>query len=363
MGRVTVRHERVTSSGSRVYDRMVTVKDIAKKCNLSVATVSNALNDKQIVRPGTRQIVLKAAKELGYRPSAIARGLSGKKMNTIGVVFYTQPSVAISTNPYFHLVLDGIFSVCTNQHQNAMFCALPSWDNIDEGIQRICDGRCDGALLLLPPADSDIVTRLSEMEFPFVTISSSPSNPNISYVDVDNVLGSRQAANHLLKLGHRQVSFVMERRDIPFQFTSDRLQGARMAFRDAGLTLEDRNVVTVMEAYTQARALHLNPSLEDAPTAFMCLHDAYAMTLLEMLRNAGIGVPDEVSIIGFDDIHWAAAPASQLTTIRQDVTTLATAATDILLEQIRGESTDARRETFPTELIVRQTTAAPRSPA
>jgi len=340
---------------------MVTVKDIAKKCNLSVATVSNALNDKQIVRPDTRQVVLKAAAELGYRPSAIARGLIGKKMNTIGVVFYTQPEMALSANPYFHLVLDGIFSVCARDHQNTMFCALSSWEAVDEAVNRICDGRCDGALLLLPPANSALLDRLTQIDFPFVTLSTTPSDRRISFVDIDNVLGARQAAEHLIKLGHRRINFIMEPRDEPFQFAHDRLLGARMAFNDAGLKLDDQDVVTMVEAYTRARSLRTGGDHSDVPTAFMCLHDAYAMELLGMLENVGIDVPRDISVIGFDDIQWAASPKSKLTTIRQSVTVLATTAIEILLKQINGETEEPQKVIFPTEVMVRQTTGAPRS--
>jgi LacI family transcriptional regulator len=295
--------------------------------------------------------------ELGYHPSAIARGLSGKKMNTVGAVFYSDPAVPLSANPYFNLLLDGIFMICTREHQNTMFCALSSWDAADEAIHRICDGRCDGVLLLVPPANCEIIARLQRREFPFVALAANPPHPGVSFVDVDNVLGARQAAQHLIHLGHRRINFVMERRDRSFQFAAERLEGARQALEEAGLALNDRDIVTMTEAYTRTRARGGG----ERPTAFLCLHDLYAMRMLDLLRNVGIRVPEDVSVVGFDDIYGSASTSPPLTTIRQNAVMLACAATEILLEQICSGRIESRREIYPPELIVRQSSAPPRA--
>lgn len=299
--------------------------------------------------------------ELGYHPSAIARGLSGKKMNTVAVVFYSDATMVLSANPFFSLVLDGIFAVCTREHQNTMFCSLASWGAGDEAISRICDGRSDGVLLLVPPIDCEIITKLQRREFPFVVLYANPANPDVSFVDIDCVLGARQAAEHLIRLGHRKINFIMDRRDHPYQFAADRLYGVRQAMAEAGLTLDDKDIVTITEAYTRMRNNRSGRADSTMPTAFLCLHDAYALQVLELFRNAGVRVPQDVSVVGFDDIPGATAGNPTLTTIRHNVSKLSGIATEILLKQIRSEMAEPQRETHPTELIVRHSTAPPRA--
>ena len=331
---------------------MSTVKDVARASGFSPATVSNVINGKSVVQARTRSHVLQVMRELNYRPNAVARGLTKKQMNTLGVVFvHSEKSEPM--NPFFVRMLDGILTVATGAGQNVTLCTITDWARRDTVLSRLCDGRCDGVMLLVPPADSSLISALHETDTPFVIVSSHHPNDEISSVDVADQAGAFELVSHLLGLGHRRIAFVLNSGDLRFYFARERLAGYRQALETAGIAFDPSLVI---EAHTLPEHVRRwgPKSAGDAPTAAFCIFDERAFNLLQILADQGLKVPQDISVVGFDDVPEAAACSPALTTVRQPITRIGERATELLLARINGSLTPGMKEYLPTELIVRQ---------
>src|SRR6185437_6406498 len=173
----------------------------------SRATVSRVLNGStaSLVAEATRERVRQAAIELGYHPSAVARGLAGKPMNTVGVVLaYILPSV--TADPYLGPVLDGILDVDKRWHQKTVLFAENDWEEAYRSLPMYRDGHCDGLILVIPRMDSLLVPALQQSDLPFVVIGYSREDSDITVVDVDNVGIAREAVTYLIAQGHRRIA-------------------------------------------------------------------------------------------------------------------------------------------------------------
>ncbi len=342
---------------------MTTIRDIAKASGVSAATVSQVLgNGGRPVHPQTRARVVSAAQSLDYRPNAVARGLVRKRMDTIGLVFL-HGDIAAHSNPFLLGVLDGVLSVSTRQNRRTMLCTLPSWETASDHVSDFSDGRCDGVLLLVPPAGCSLVTQLQRREVPFVVVNGGDSFGEIPRVDVDNVRAAFELTRVLLGLGHRRIGFVHRRTEWGFPFAAERQQGYREAMLAAG-------------CYDPALAFldpdEILPSVfaaQERPTALFCCLDALALSVLEALQQQGVRVPEEISVAGFDDIPGAAMSVPALTTVRQPMTQIGERAAEMLLTLIddkqeidRKQEIDHKKRANPleilaTEIVLRQSTA------
>ncbi len=330
---------------------MATIKDIAKASGVCVATVSQVLsNGRRPVHPETRARIVQAARSLDYSPNAVARGLVRKRMDTIGLVFLHGETPAHS-NPFLMGVLDGVLSVSTRRNQRTMLCTLPSWETAEEHLPELSDGRCDGVLLVVPPVDCRLAERLLQRGVPFVLVNGSDRSGRVSYVDIDNVQAAYKMTEHLLRHGHRRIAFVYHAEEWEFPFVRERQRGYQQA-------------MTAWGCYEPARAgMSPEASLQEAagqrPTALFCAFDALALSVMAELRERGIDVPKEVSIVGFDDIPGSAASQPPLTTMRQPMTQIGERAAEMLLELVDGTAFPGQHELLTTELILRQSLAFP----
>lgn len=332
---------------------MTTIRDIAKASGVSVATVSQVLsNGGRPVHPQTRERVVSAAQSLEYRPNAVARGLVRKRMDTIGLVFL-HGDIAAHSNPFLLGVLDGVLSVSTRQDRRTMLCTLPSWEAVGEHVSELSDGRCDGVLLLVPPAGCPLVTQLQRRKVPFVVVNGGDSFGEIPHVDVDNVRAAFEMTQYLLSLGHRRIGFVHRRTDWDFPFAAERQQGYREAMCAAGC------YDPALARFDADELMPLDLAARGRPTALFCCFDALALTVLDALRQQGVRVPEEVSVAGFDDIPGAATSLPGLTTMRQPMTKIGEQAAETLLAFIDGKTEVKPFTLLATELISRQSTAPP----
>ncbi|MDX6234921.1 MAG: LacI family transcriptional regulator [Nocardioidaceae bacterium] len=337
---------------------MVTLADVAAKAGVGAGTVSRVLNDRPKVSPTTRARVLAAIELLDYRPNPLARGLSTGRCQTLGVVvpFFTHASaverlrgiVAALRGSRYDLVL---FNVESPVHRDEHFDALTGRD------------RADGLLVLSMPPPPAHLARLRAAGVPIVLVDAT--GVGVPCVVTDDVEGGRIATRHLLALGHREIAFIGDETDNGFGFTSSarREQGYEEVLRAAGI--RPRRSFIRHGAHERDTAIHLASQLlklRTPPTAIFASSDVQATGVLEAARVHGVRVPDDLSVVGFDDIELSAYVG--LTTVRQPLFDSGYLGARHLLDALEGRThMVAAEHHLPLELIVRSTTTHPRSSA
>jgi len=330
-----------------------TIRDVAKRAGVGVGTVSRVLNDHPFVSDATRQKVLSAIEALDYTPSPIARRLSLRKTLTIAVIvpFFTRPSFVERLRGVEFALADSeydlvLFNVETTGKRDAYFRDVPRRE------------RVDGLLIIsLSPHDAD-VERFLQAEVPTVLVDAH--HPRLSRAVIDDVAGGRLATQHLIEQGHRKIAYVSDYLENPFNFVSsrDRYEGYRQALNAAGIPFRidyhQQGEHGRQEARESVRALL---SLEDPPTAIFAASDTQAIGVLEAAQDAGLSVPEDLSVIGYDDIEIA--EYLQLTTIRQPLFASGVEGVELLLEAIANPQATGGKVELPTRLVVRQTTGPP----
>jgi DNA-binding LacI/PurR family transcriptional regulator len=300
--------------------------------------------------------VLGVIETLNYRPSALAQRLSRRKTLSIGViaVFFTRPSVVER--------LRGIEAVVAASEYDLIVYNVETPAKRDHYFRNTAAShRVDGLIVIsLTPSDAD-AEGWRNANLPIVLVDTS--HPALPRIVVDNVRGGFLAAEHLLALGHRKIAFVGDPVHSAFNFTSsrDRLDGMHQALAGHGLPFCAEYHQSGEHGQEPARALtHHLLALEDAPTAIFAASDTQALGVLQAARDRGLRVPEDLSIIGFDDIEMA--EHVHLTTIRQPLVESGRCGIGLLLRLMDDPSLAAACEELPIELVVRQTTAPPAPP-
>lgn len=334
---------------------MPTIRDVARQAGVGIGTVSRVLNNNPNVSPATRQRVLAAIEALGFTPNPIARQLSSGRALTIAAV------VPYFTVPSFVERLRGVTSVFAQSPYDLFLFNVETVTQRTHAFQRLSQQRVDGIIFISITPNEHEVRRLEESQTPFVLIDTY--HPNLNGVYVDDTQGGRLATRHLLGLGHRCIAFISDRLDNPLGFTASRQRyaGYREALAEAGVPLQ--SVWHVEGEHGQAGGRELARQLlrrHPRPTAIFASSDSQALGALEAAREMGIVVPDELSIVGYDDIEIAAY--LQLTTVRQSLLESGVLGAQLLLSLIEQDQPgEPEHIELPTELIQRRTTAPPPS--
>lgn len=334
-----------------------TSADVAARAGVSRTTVSFVLNQTAgaQISQATRDRVVEAATELGYQPNASARQLAGGRSNMIGLVL-RQSTEQVAGDPFLVETLRGLSLAARSAGFRVMVEPLAP-DGTYEALLRA--QHADGLVVSGPRIDDPSLGRLLRDGFPIVLQGSLPGVPALS-VDIDNVAGARVAVNHLIALGHRRIACIT---NAPVVYTAaqERLTGYREALAEAGIEADDD---LVAEAYFDAPSGHtaMAAMLEKAQfTAAFVASDVVALGAIGALRERGLRVPFDISVVGFDDIPLVAFFDPPLTTIRVPAFDLGHAAGLALLARLDG-SVAPTETLLPTELIVRGTTAPPPPP-
>ena len=336
--------------------RRPTSADVAARAGVSRTTVSFVLNgrDDSISEP-TRRRVMDAARQLHYHPHAPARQLAGGTSQTIGLVL-RQSAAQVAGDGLLAETLRGMTAAARLGGYRVIVEAL------DPGSGRYADllrsGRADGLVVSGPRVDDPDLRDIVGERFPVVLQGSLP-NLEVTSVDVDNRAGARGAVEHLLALGHRRIGCIT---NAPLAYTAatERLAGYRSALRDAGIEPHpDWIVEAAFDAESGRRAMTQLLERADVEAAFVA-SDVVAFGALGALRAAGRRVPDDMSVVGFDDIALAAFVDPPLTTVRLPAYELGHAVATALLDRI-AHAGAPRRIQLPTELVVRNSTGPPRS--
>jgi LacI family transcriptional regulator len=325
---------------------MVTIKDVAREAGVSVATVSRVYNDSALVKEETRQRVQDVARRLGYSPNGAARSLITSKTSTIGVLL---PDLH---GEFFSELIRGIDQ--TAQRLGYHLLVSSSHDQageIEAAIQSM-RGRVDGLIVMSPNVGArDAVRHLSAL-FPVVLLSSSAEEGALHTISIANRAGARAMVRHLIALGHRQIVIItggQHNHD-----AVERLRGYRAALREAGIARRAAWEVAgdfgERSGYAAAQKLL---STRPRPTAIFASNDAMAIGAISALREAGVRVPDDIAVAGFDDIPMAAYLNPPLATVHVDIPALGERAVERLVEALRGEARRGEREELPTRVVAR----------
>jgi DNA-binding LacI/PurR family transcriptional regulator len=335
---------------------MATIADVATMAKVGVGTVSRVLNDSPNVKPETRARVLDAIAQLGYRPSWTARSLSSGKTRQIGVLasFFTEPAAGER--------LRGVVSTLTPSIFDVVLFAVETRAHVADRLHDLMRVRnIDGLIILSIPLDDIETALLLDSDMPAVTVDAA--NPRLRSITVDDIGGGRMATEHLLGLGHRRVAFLGDPSTSPFRFTSsnDRERGYRAAMEAAGLHVAPELVQHGQHGRAIAKALTVELlSLAEPPTAIFAASDTQALGVMEACTEFGLRIPQDLSLVGYDDIEVAAYVG--LTTVSQPLVESGRRGAEVMMEMLKGEPaemTSPVEDHLPLELVVRKTTAPP----
>ena len=327
----------------------LTLDDLASMSGVSRATISRVLNGGSVA-PRTRARVEAVLAETGYSPNRAARSLASGRSGVVGVVMHLEPS-RLFVDPYFSGLLQGMSDVLAEQATGMMlWLGNRSKQETLTDIQRM--GLVDGLIVTAHWLDDPLVDGLLASPIPTVLIGHRREDHTASYVDVDNVEAARSVVQHLVDTGRTRIAHIT---GIPGSVAGeDRLVGYRLGMADAGLPTEGLVVTGDFNAPSGAAAV---PRLLDRGVdAIFCANDATASGALEALQAAGATVPDDVALVGFDDLDFATRLDPPLTTIRQQVPTQGAEAARVLLNLLDTPDSGPRRVLLPTELVIRQST-------
>jgi DNA-binding LacI/PurR family transcriptional regulator len=337
--------------------KAVTIRDVARKAGVSVATASRALNGMDIVNPQTRDRILMVMEELGFRPSPAARRLSLGRTLTVGVVvsFLTRPQAAER--------LRGVDAVLGDSEFDLVIYNVESVQKRDHYLGSLAGSqRTDGLIVMSLPPLAEAASALSRSPVPVIFIDvHTPSVSSMPRVIGDDLAGGAMAARHLLDLGHTAIAFIGDAVADPFGFTSsrDRERGLMDELAKASVSIPAAWIGHGAHGRYEARDLaHRILTAERRPTAIFTASDTQALGVIAAAREIGLHVPDDLSVIGYDDIE--AADYVGLTTVRQQLFESGRRGAEILLSEIESRSDQPPVARLTPELVVRATTAPPK---
>lgn len=331
----------------------VTIKDIAKQANVSIATVSKVINNKdEGFSLETKNRVIKIMHELDYHPNSIARGLVTKRTNVIGLIL---PDI---TNPFFPEVVRGVEDTANAHGYNLVLCNTDDDEKKEKKYFRILrDKYVDGVIYTNAAALRDKnIKILVDDEIPFVLMDRYTENQIIPYIHTDNEMGMYEAVKYLIDKGHRKISYISG--PVGDIVAENRIRGYKRAMIESGIKFNE--TLLRYGNYKVASGIRCMESLLSSGmdfTAVVCANDMMAVGALDVLKNKGISVPEEISITGYDDIFLSQMTTPKLTTISQPKYELGRISAEILFKLINGEEIDSREIKLEPHLVIRDSVA------
>lgn len=330
----------------------VTIFDVAREADVSYSTVSRVINNKG-VSAEKRERVLRAMAALGYVANLQARSLAGGKSNIIGLLVHSL------TEEYFGEIARGVDEELSAVNYDLMLYTTHRRKGRESAyVTRLTRNLVDGLLLVLPRNAEAYLETLRHRGFPYVLVDHQGLGFDVPSVGATNWQGGYDGTRYLLELGHRRIGFITG--DMTMGCARDRLVGYQQALRDADLpadpTLIREGDFLRPRAFTCANELL---DLEQPPTAIFASNDVSAFGAIEAIRNRGLRVPDDISVMGFDDIPQAAQVHPGLTTVRQPLAEMGRAAVQLLFTYIKEPDAGVKRIELPTTLSIRQSCQSP----
>ncbi|WP_033019083.1 LacI family DNA-binding transcriptional regulator [Geobacillus sp. FSL W8-0032] len=326
----------------------VTIYDVAKKAGVSISTVSRVLNNTGRISERTRKRVLRVMEELHYQPSMVASALTGKRTRTIGLVI---PDVA---NPFFSEIARKVEDRGREQGFNVLMCNTDNNPETEEMyLSLLRQKSVDGIIIGTTTNNYTMIKELLEENFPLVFIAQDIPELAINVVRVDDFLGGYQAVSHLVSLGHRQIAIMLGN----LSRTSDkyRLQAYQQVLQENGLKCEESWIVYTDYSMADGKkaAMELLQSTP-RPTAIFACFDSLAVGTYQAAKELGLRIPDDLSVVGFDNTILSAIIDPPLTTVAQPIEQMGRQAVDLLIAQIEETNHTKQRIILPPHLVVRK---------
>jgi LacI family transcriptional regulator len=333
---------------------MTTIKDVARYAGVSTMTVSRVVNNSGYASEETRARVGQAIAELGYVPNAVARHLRSKRTRTVALV------LSDITNPFFTTIARGVEDVAAEHDFAVMFCNTDE-SELEENkyLQMLIERQIDGVLLVPSGSSPEPFRLLRSHNVPVVVLDRRVPSPSVDQVRSDSEAGAYQLVHHLLELGHRRIAVLTGRRTI--STSTDRVAGYRRALAESNVALDGRLVrygaYGVDGGYGMAKeVLALSPG----PTALFAANNFIAFGAIRALREAGLQIPNDISLVCFDDVPDAWVIDPFLTVVDQDAYEMGRRAAELMLERLAGHGSPKRCSIIlPAEFIVRRSSAPP----
>jgi LacI family transcriptional regulator len=339
---------------SKQFRERSTIHDIAREAGVSVATVSRVLNGRDHVAPATRELVTRIVREHGYVVNRSARNLQFGRTGLVGLLvplvhpLYFSTIVAGATEALLEHDLRAVLAPTEHKHDREVTL-----------LDRLMHGMADGALVVLPEESSEELERLLDTNYRFVIIDPRlPLDARIPAVSAANTSGADHATRHLLDLGHRRIAAITGPRE--WLATEERRRGYHAALASAGmlpdLSLEIESDFEIAGGARAAASLLDRP---DPPTAIFAFNDNLAIGTIQAARAHGLRVPDDLSVVGFDDSEHASLITPALTTVRQPLAEMGRTAVNLLRRLLDGQRVETLHVELGTRLVVRSSTAPP----
>ncbi len=329
-----------------------TIGDVARLAGVGKVTVSYVLNgrgEENRISKETQERIFAAARELEYRPSAVARSLVSKQANAISVVFQYANYFRAGSS-FVNELMRGVCEECVEADIN-LILHTRSFNSVEEEADALMDGRTDGALILRD-LDDPLLQLLHQRQFPVVTFFCHPEQPDIPFVDSDNVSGAMLAMDHFFDLGHTRIGMVV---GSPGSVASnDRLAGYRKSLESRGIEFDSSLVISSQAPGDFGQNL-TEWYQESRPTGLLCWSDDIAFTSIKLLGNIGVSVPDDLSVVGFDSSEECDRMTPPLTSVRQPIFEIARSAARTLIAATRQVPAQSQN-VFPLSLDVRGST-------
>lgn len=330
----------------------ITIVDVADEAGVSYATVSRVINNKDHVSPEKRERVLRAMAQLGYVANMQARSLAGGASRVVGLL------VDYLSSSYMDEIIRGIDEALDAENYDLMLYTTHRRKTKESAyVTKLTRKLADGLLLILPRNAGAYLDTLRQRQFPHVLVDYLSDRQNVPSVSTTNFRGAYDAMSFLLSLGHRRIGFITG--TMEFGCARDRLDGYRAALKDHGIPADPQLVCEgnfmQPQGYQSAQKLL---SLPEPPTAIFSSNDMMAFGVMEAARERGLRLPEDLSIVGFDDIPQASHVHPALTTVRQPLEEMGRSAAHLLLKYIAHPTAEIERIELPTRLVIRESCQA-----
>lgn len=332
---------------------MVTIKDVAKATGVAPSTVSRVISDNPRISLDTKKRVRKAMKEMGYHPNINARNLVAKSTKSIGVIMPSSADKALQ-NPFFPEILRGIGSVAYDLEYTVTLSSGKTEDEIYREVQRMVHGSyVDGVILLYSRINDPVTNFLHERNFPFVIVGKPYEYINgITHVDNDNLTAGKEITQYLIDQGHERIAFIGGSKEL--FVTIDREEGYKEALKEAGL--EDREDYKIQAEFLKSggsEAVERLFSLTTPPTGLVVSDDLMSLGVLGMLEESGKSVPNDISLVSFNNVYLSEITRPALTTVDININELGAQSAKALIEKTQDKDEPAKRIIIPHQIVYR----------
>jgi LacI family transcriptional regulator len=340
---------------SQAAQQRLTMRQIADLAGVSIATVSRVLNGRGDVSDETRDLVSRVIRENGYTANRSARGLSAGRTGLVGIL------VPLVYPAYFSAILGGAAEALSERSLQIVLSPTGGEHDREVSVLDRLHGLTDGALIILPEESSEELEGLLDSGYRFVVLDPlMPLDERIPSVSAAHTSGADQAMRHLLELGHRRIAQITGPRG--WLATEDRRRGYRAALAAAGILPDQSLEVEALPEIPPGReAAEYLLDLPEPPTAIFAFNDNIAIGAVQAARSRGLRVPEDLSIVGFDDVEHATIVTPELTTVRQPLAEMGRTAVSLLMRFLEQQRFETLHVELATRLVVRDSTAPPRA--